>query len=528
MPIDHRRASAASDCRPRRGALAALALTSALTSALTAQTAQAEAPLSAIDWLSQSVAAPSPAAPSQPTPENILPDDVTVSVIGRPTADAAGLLPPSVTGLPMALWGPARTSDVVARIAADRPDTLPALRGLLMTLLLAESRPPADTATGGILLRARIDKLLDIGAIDQARALLDVAGATTDPELFRRSFDVDLLTGAEDEGCAQMVRAPGLAPTFPARIFCLARSGDWNAAALTLRTAQALGYVSEEEDALLSRFLDPDLYEGEPPLPAPARVTPLAWRMFEAIGEPLPTATLPLAFAHAELRPAAGWKAQIEAAERLTRAGAVSPNALLGLYTERSPAASGGVWDRVAAFQRFERALRTDDATAIARALPDIWQVMTDAELEVAFAELYGDALHRLDLQGEAGRIAFTAGLLSPSYERIATARQPADPREAFLIGLAKGNVTGLTEPDSLARVIAPAFTGARPSDDLQRLLDEGRLGEAMLAAIETIERGVQGEVKGVTDGLALFRAVGLEGIARRTALELMLLERRG
>ncbi len=105
-----------------------------------------------------------------------------------------------------------------------------------------------------------------------------------------------------------MVESPGLAPTFPARIFCLARSGDWNAAALTLRTGQALGYITEAEEALLSRFLDPDLYEGEPPLPTPAPVTPLAWRMFEAIGEPLSTATLPMAFAHAELRPQAGWK----------------------------------------------------------------------------------------------------------------------------------------------------------------------------------------------------------------------------
>ena len=67
--------------------------------------------------------------------------------------------------------------------------------------------------------------------------------------------------------------------------------------------------------------------------------------------------TLPLAFAHAELRDTAGWKSQIESAERLARAGVIAPNVLLGLYTERLPAASGGVWDRAAAFQRFESAL---------------------------------------------------------------------------------------------------------------------------------------------------------------------------
>jgi hypothetical protein len=128
-----------------------------------------------------------------------------------------------------------------------------------------QKHPPADAGGRGALLLARIDELLDVGALEQAAALLDAAGSA-EPELFRRSFDVALLTGTEDRACAQMRANPQLAPTFPARIFCLARSGDWNAAALTLRTAQALGFVTEEEDALLSRFLDPELYEGDPPL----------------------------------------------------------------------------------------------------------------------------------------------------------------------------------------------------------------------------------------------------------------------
>ena len=37
-----------------------------------------------------------------------------------------------------------------------------------------------------------------------------------------------------------------------------------------------------------------------------------------------------------------------------------------------------------------------------------------------------------------------------------------------------------------------------------------------------------QGDLRGVTQGLSLLRRVGLEDVARRTALELMLLERRG
>lgn len=517
MPIDH--------SRP-------LGVVLALGLAVLPASAWAEQPLSAIDWLSQSVTAPVLSQP-QPDPNTpatstgVVQENVAVSVIGAPSADAVGLLTPRVTGLPAALWGPAKTDGIVSMIAAERVDSLPALRGLLLTLLLAEADPPADSGNTARLLTARIDKLLDMGALDQARALLDAAGSR-DPGLFRRSFDVALLTGEEDRGCRIMVESPGLAPTFPARIFCLARSGDWNAAALTLRTGQALGYITDEEDELLSRFLDPDLFEGEPPLAAPSRVTPLTWRMFEAIGEPLSTATLPIAFAHAELRPQAGWRSQVEAAERLARAGAISPNLLLGLYTERKPAASGGVWDRVAAFQRFDTALTTNERAALLQSLPDVWSRMTEAELEVPFADLYGKRLAALPLEGEAGRIAFTLGLLSPDFEAFAANRSAITPQEAFLLGIARGDVAGLTPPDSLSRAIAPAFIGHEPGEELQSLFEEGRIGEAVLTAVEKIERGVQGDLDGVTDGLAMLRKLGLEKAARRAALELLLLERRG
>ena len=36
------------------------------------------------------------------------------------------------------------------------------------------------------------------------------------------------------------------------------------------------------------------------------------------------------------------------------------------------------------------------------------------------------------------------------------------------------------------------------------------------------------GDLRGVTEGLSLLRLAGLESVARRTALELMILERRG
>ncbi len=492
---------------------------------------QAESPLSAIDWLSSSVATPAkPLPPPEPgvaAAGGALPQNVIVSVLDGPSPDAAGVLPARVTGFPNDIWGLGETEKIAALISIKRDDALPSLQRLLMTLMLAQASAPADAGGRGILLRARIDKLLEMAALEEADALIAASGKMT-PEIFRRYFDVAMLTGKEDDACGYLRDTPDLAPTYPARIFCLARSGDWGGSALTLRMAQALGYVSESEDALLTRFLDPDLFEGEPALEPPSPVTPLAWRMLEAIGEGLPTAQLPLAFSHAELRETAGWKAQIEAAERLSRASVLDPNRLLGIYTERLPAASGGVWDRVEAFQRFDTALQAADPGAVAAALPNAWAMMTAATLEVPFAELFAERLLRLPLTGEASALAFRIALLSGQYEAAAKARTPANINEAFLIGLARGNLQGVTPLDSLSRAIAPAFVRASPPADLMALLAEKRLGEAILHAVDRIERGLHGDLRGVTEGLALFRHVGLEDLSRRVALELMLLERRG
>lgn len=518
-----------------RTSLAFAFATLAGTAPLAAQ--ETGGPLSAIDWLSQSVATPAgqdtggiAVAINEPpvTGEGgALPQPVETMTLDGPAPDAVGLIPPEVSNLPRNLWGGGLTQEIAARLTADRAGDLPALRQLFLTILLAELAPPVDAGGRGELLLVRIDKLLSLGALEQAAALIAAAGADT-PEMFRRAFDVALLTGAEDRACEAMAGAPYLAPTVPARIFCLARSGDWNTAALTLHTSEALGEISGDQALLLARFLDPDLFEGEPPPPAPTPVTPLDWKMFEAIGEPLPTERLPVAFSYAEIGPKAGWKAQIEAAERLTRGGTIPPNVILGLYTERDPAASGGVWDRADAFQAFETALTSGDPARIAQTLPEVWTRMQEAELEVPFAVLFGKALIEVPLTGEAGAIAFRVGLLSP-YQDLAARRHTAtDDTEVFLAGLAMGKLATLVPPDGLGRAIAAAFRSPAPSVDAQALYDANRKGEAILVAIDNIGRGVQGDLRGVTEGLSLLRMVGLEAVARRTALELMILERRG
>lgn len=502
------------------------------------------APLSAIDWLSDTVAKPTAVRPiiqklptentgrsETATTSNAAVENITVTTLDGPTPDAVGLLPVSVTGLPRGFWG-ATSSVELARLIRKQPThSLPAMQELLQMILLAELDAPydasVDASAKGVLFLARIDKLLEIGTLDQAQALLERAGPKT-PELFRRWFDVALLTGTEGAACETLRSNADIAPTFPARIFCLARNGDWNAAAVTLDTAKALGYINAEDDDLLARFLDPELAETAAPLPQPEHVTPLIFRLREAIGEPIPTPALPRAFANADLREITGWKARIEAAERLAVTGAIDENHLLGLYTERLPAASGGVWERVDAIQAFDAAYTAFDPSAIAKSLPVVWREVQNARLEVAFAALYGKRLARLPLDAKTAKLAYRIGLLSKDYENVAAKFKATTPTDVFLAALASGELAEVTAPDAKSTAIKAAFTTRETPEQFKPLLENDKLGEAILRASSMLSNSVSGDLENARKALILLRSVGLEDTARRAALQLMLLDRQG
>lgn len=484
-----------------------------------------EAPLSAIDWLSQAVAVPRPSTPATGAPEAAPFEVIDARPIGAPPKAAAGLIAPRAHGLPVDLWAGASGQDIARAIAAQPARQLAAGRALLTTLLLAELDEPTggDGITGSdadaVLFLARIDKLLEWGALDRAEALLEQAGPDT-PGTFARWFDISLLTGYEDRACAAMLATPDMAPTLPARIFCLARNGDWPAAALTLETAATLGDIPTGEAELIARFLDPELFEGEPDLPAPNPMTPLAFKMREATAQPRPARALPPAFAWADLSPFAAWRAQLLAAERLARTGAVAPGRLMALYAGHKPSASGGLWDRVAAVQALDVALLAGDPEAAARALPAAWTAMRAADLAMPFASYFAPRLDTVPTDGAARTALMEITLLGPDPGKAAARFQARDAEEAFLLGLATGTVTD-TARHPMAAALATGFSGTLPDGEIARLVAAGRNGEALLAALAALTP--TSDPTGFAAALAYLDQIGRTGTARRAALERVL-----
>ena len=115
----------------------------------TALPAQDDAPLSAIEWLSDSISVPAVEPPPvTDIPLATLPSDITVLPLDTPTPDGVGLRPASDLNLDPGLWGRSSAADLARALMElpDGADAPPALRRFLTQLLTSEFDPPIDAA----------------------------------------------------------------------------------------------------------------------------------------------------------------------------------------------------------------------------------------------------------------------------------------------------------------------------------------------------------------------------------------------
>ncbi len=130
--------------------------------------AQSNAPISAIDWLSQ----PSLATLSEktlivedPTTGAVV-EDITVIELDAPVTKSYGLIPAKISGIPQDFWTDLDPDTLTQIIGSLSELGLPAAEDLLLRALLAESL--GDDAVLGV----RVWTLLDRGAVHAAYSLL--------------------------------------------------------------------------------------------------------------------------------------------------------------------------------------------------------------------------------------------------------------------------------------------------------------------------------------------------------------------
>ena len=473
----------------------------------------AQSPLSAIDWLSKANSKFQRSILEITNLDVDKTNDIQVSTLNSSEYQAIGLLPIYVTGIPTTIWRNSSFDDLEYSFKTMPTFSYSPIQELVYSLLLAEARPPLNEPSRYAFLEVRLDKLLNYGAVDPAIALVERASPVPE-RMIPQLFDISLLSSNNFPICEPVFQNTENRDLQAELIYCYARKGDWLTAHLILQTEKVLGDLSDHEISLLSRYLEVDFnVDLSALLPPPGSITPLEYRLYEAIGEPIPAEYLPIQYSQSDLSGENGWRAQVIAAERLSLTGAIPENQILGIYTNHSPGASGGMWDRIKVINDLDAAL--DDKENLEKSFQDAWEVFKQTNQLTVFAKLFGLRAFEENLSPKSKKIAANLLLLTNNFKITEGYWDPSDIR----FGLTAGDFSQVKVSDETEKIILQIFTEPSVPFLVEQKLNQGKLGEVILNALLQFELGIEGNLKDFSESLSTLNLIGLETTARRAAL---------
>tara|TARA_B100001287_G_scaffold188299_1_gene158999 strand:- start:1314 stop:2807 length:1494 start_codon:yes stop_codon:yes gene_type:complete len=473
----------------------------------------AQSPLSAIDWLSKENSKFKSSISEVKNIDVKKTNDIQVSTLNSNEYQSIGLLPIYVTGIPSTIWRNSSFDDLEYSFKTLPTFSYSPIQELMYSLLLAEARPPLNEPSRYAFLEIRLEKLLDYGAVDPAIALIERASPVPE-KMISLLFDISLLSSNNLPICEPVLQNTKNRDLQAELIYCYARKGDWLTAHLILKTEEVLGELSPQEVSLLDRYLEVDFnVDLHALLPPPETITPLEYRLYEAIGEPISAEYLPIQYSQSDLSGENGWRAQVIAAERLSSTGAIPENQILGIYTSRSSGVSGGIWERVKVVNDLDTALVARED--FEQYFQDAWKVFKQANQLTLFAKLFGLRVFDENISPKSKEIAANLLLLTNNFAITDSYWDPSDIR----FGLTTGDFSKVNVSDETEKIILQIFTEPSMPFLFEQKLNQGKLGEVILNALLQFEMGIEGNLKDLSESLSTLNLIGLETTARRAAL---------
>jgi hypothetical protein len=507
-----------------------------------------------------------PAAPAAPA--EAAPSGIQVAPLPPVDPEWTGTLGEDRGGFPPTLWQGTRRRVVLALVPALPVTTSPVLQTLERRLLLANALPPAGREESAGFLALRAEKLIAMGLVEDAAALLQAAPGESEA-LERARIELKLLAGDRDGACqavGEAIRRRQGLWWDRALVACNALAGKHEEAAL------GLGLLREQKapkdaafDALVERLGGRET--RLPPMPQP---TPLHLALLRAAKLPYPGdlagVSAPAALRMIALTEGTPAQQRLAAAQRAAAFGALTPDELRRVYDaveftaeERANALSRAKEEKGA---RGRALLWT---AAKAQSLPGpraelLQALLAEAEddyvvaartVEPLLAEIppspelawFGaDAARAFYAAGRpadarawgavAGpEAAKTLGPLARLAEGAALPLPDLPQERAAQAALFLGLVEALGDAlpaDAWAPYLEPGAATPAPLPPAALLLAQGsaiegrRLGEALLLILPTLAEGerLTGEPLLLVRAVAGLRALGLEETARALAIE--------
>lgn len=456
--------------------------------------------------------APAVTAPPLETvaPRPLEESGIVVNKLDSLDPDANGLLSEGQGGFPLDFWQGtdwALVSAFMPRMPAGSPSAV--IRGLAERLLTSRAAVPANKPAEASFIALRVDRLLAMGRIEPALALLKIAAdERRDENLARTRIEAMFFNNDNAGACSAVQNARGAHSGMywsQAQAFCLALSGEHARAALIA------DLIRERENGIEPVFFTAiDSLAGARKDGAPALAKPAALHlaMMRAARLQMPSEIVQdgevSVLRSIALSPNATLEARLIAAEKAYRAGALTADQTLRLYlgipfTQEELNAPITVaeenWNPRTRALILRSAASQKVPLARAEVLRRAWQIGRERE---SYAQIAGPSVPlaaeltpAVELNwfaGDAGRVLFAGGRIEEAlawYRIAARDREVADEAraaEAALWPLAILADTENSVPISDERLTA--WYDARRQADPQAGANQARTLFALMAAL--------------------------------------------
>lgn len=222
----------------------------------------------------------------------------------------------------------------------------------------------------------------------------------------------------------------------------------------------------------------------------------------------------------------------MEASERLNIAGSLPSNLLFAAYREGKAASSGGVWGRAKSIQLLDKALVADEIEEIAETLSDTYDAFSNVGLLNALATEYADILASLvystkysDTKLKILDLLHLADISNVTWSNNSVLD---DKRQLALAIVTQAPLVIDLAGAAMQRSIVNGLSGPQPDSttatQMLKLLEDGRQGQAILASLRLLSSGALADPEGVRVGLYVLSAAGQSAVARRIAVQILLL----
>ena len=485
------------------------------------ETENKEQPLSAIDWLTDlylrieeepnllnpSIEVNSAFSTAQPT--NLNATTGSISVAKKKPLDLSKIFikKSSFENL----------SKMISQIDNDIP---PPLLSLFYKILSTHYTEAFEEDSDHQLLKAQIDKLLNFGAVNKAKFILDHEKINSN-YFFDRWFSINLITYTEQELCKSSISKQYHLSKYKEKIFCLAILKNIKTAKLTLTGLEALEVISLRDEVLLYNLLHPDMdllsnYEN-----LESNITPLDYRIYKHIGKKLSLKKLPKMYHYSTLLGEPIWEVKISATEGLVKTGAVKFEKLISAYLEVPAEATGELSKRARLTINLEKNLKLQPTANTTTEFTKLFRELQKVGLESAAIRHYSnDLLNLVNSEKNSNKVL---KFLLKSAD-LNTLRKLKNIKKLTPIYRALIFDTPLKrKPNSkIAHALLNASQQKLVPIVFEELVAEGKYGDAILSSILLLSGENLKDPKNLEEGIGLLNFMGLNELARETSIYLL------